>query len=329
MNLSLILHPLDYSAGAKPALARALALAKWHDADLHVLHVRSRRRGIDGEEAAHARLRKIVEARNPEGAKFETVILAGDPVTAVADYARHKSPDLLVVDKHGRRASKLWRAGVFANELARLVASPTLTVLGNHDGANAIADAVFREILCATDFSPASIAALKQGLVLAQQSGGRLTVLHVLDGFPYETVYSGSPAFRLIDEYRGLVAQVTRQLRNAIPQDALNWCDVQTRVVSGVPHRAILSTALEIKPDLIVMGLPARSALDIVFMGSTTSPVLRGAQCPVLTVPVPVGMFESQTLMTSSRASARDSALYSIVPNSASQTNRIAGLASW
>ena len=35
MNLSLILHPLDYSAGAKPALARALALAKWHDADLH------------------------------------------------------------------------------------------------------------------------------------------------------------------------------------------------------------------------------------------------------------------------------------------------------
>jgi hypothetical protein len=25
MNLSLILHPLDYSAGAKPALARALA----------------------------------------------------------------------------------------------------------------------------------------------------------------------------------------------------------------------------------------------------------------------------------------------------------------
>ena len=52
MNLSLILHPLDYSAGAKPALARALALAKWHDADLHVLHVRSRRQAIDGDEAA-------------------------------------------------------------------------------------------------------------------------------------------------------------------------------------------------------------------------------------------------------------------------------------
>ena len=188
---------------------------------------------------------------------------------------------------------------------------------------------MFREILCATDFSPVSIAALKQGSVLAQQSGGRLTVLHVLDGFPYETLYSGSPAFRLIDEYRGLVAQVSRQLRNAIPQDALNWCDVQTRIVSGVPHRAILSAALEIKPDLIVMGLPARSALDIVFMGSTTGPVLRGAQCPVLTVPVPASVIESQTLKTSSRASTLDSDLYSIVPSSASQTNRIGGLASW
>jgi hypothetical protein len=29
-----------------------------------VLHVRPPRRGIDGEEAAHARLRKFVEARN-------------------------------------------------------------------------------------------------------------------------------------------------------------------------------------------------------------------------------------------------------------------------
>jgi Universal stress protein family len=96
-----------------------------------------------------------------------------------------------------------------------------------------------------------------------------------------------------------------------------------------VPHRAILSTALEIKPDLIVMGLPTRSVLDTVFMGSTTSPVLRRAQCPVLTVPVPASIIESQTFMKSSRTSALDSDLYSMVPSRASQTNRIGGLASW
>ena len=329
MNLSLIHHPLDYSTGAKPALARALALARWHEADLHVLHVRSRRRANHGEEAAHARLREFVDARNPDRVKFETVILAGDPVAAVADYALQKSPDLLVVDKHGRRASNLWRAGVFAKELARRVACPTLTVPDTFDGASPTADISFREILCAADFSPASIAALNKALVLAQESGGRLTVLHVLDGFPYETVYSGSRAFRLIDEYHRLVAQVSRQLRNAMPHDALNWCDVQTRVVSGVPHRAILATALEIKPDLIVMGLPVRSALDTVIMGSTTGPVVRGTQCPVLMVPVPANTSESQTLMTSSRAPALDSDIYSMVAGRASQANPIGGLVSW
>jgi nucleotide-binding universal stress UspA family protein len=329
MNLSLILHPLDYSTGAKPALAQALALARWHEADLHVLHVRSLRRAIHGEEAAHARLREFVDARNPDGVKFETVILAGDPVAAVADYALHESPDLLVVDKHGRRASNLWRAGVFAKELARRVACPTLAVPNKFDGASPTADTSFREILCATDYLPASIAALKKALVLAQESGGRLTVLHVLDGFPYETVYSGSGAFRLIDKYHGLVAQVARQLRNAIPHDALNWCDVQTRVVSGEPHRAILATGLEIKPDLIVMGLPVRSALATVIMGSTTGPVVRGTRCPVLMVPVPANTSESQTLMTSSRAPALDSNLYSMVPGRASQSNPIGGLMSW
>ena len=193
---------------------------------------------------------------------FETVILAGDPVTAVADYARHESPDLLVVDKHGRRASNLWRAGIFAKELARLVACPTLIVPDNHDVANSTAGTSFREILCAYGFFPCvHCGAETRRWCLAQQSGGRLTVLHVLDGFPYETVYSGSPAFKLIDEYRSLVAQVSRRLRNAIPQDALNWCDVQTRVVSGVPHRAILATALEIKPDLIVMECPREAHL--------------------------------------------------------------------
>jgi nucleotide-binding universal stress UspA family protein len=111
MNLSLILHPLDYSAGVKSALARTLAQAKWHEADLHVLHMRSRRRGIDGEEAAHARLREFVEARNPDRVKFETVILFGDPVAAVADYALHKSPDLLVARFSVLRIFRLRRLG--------------------------------------------------------------------------------------------------------------------------------------------------------------------------------------------------------------------------
>ena len=274
MNLSLILHPLDYSAGAKPALARALALAKWHDADLHVLHVRSRRRGIDGEEAAHARLREFVEARNPEAAKFETVILAGDPVAAVADYARPQ----IAGPPGGRQAWPPGQQAVASGSLRQGVgASGSLPRRSPCRITMTVRIRLQMQCFARSSVPRTSrlrrLRRLKQALVLAQQSGGRLTVLHVLDGFPYETVYSGSRAFRLIDEYRGLVAQVSRQLRNAIPQDALNWCDVQTRVVSGVPHRAILSTAARDQAGSDRHGTAhARSALDTIVHGLDNQP---------------------------------------------------------
>ena len=95
------------------------------------------------------------------------------------------------------------------------------------------------------DFSSASAVALNQALILAQQSGGRITLLHVLEGFPYETVYSGSRAFRLIDD-RARVEKISRELRHAVPPDVFNWCEVDTTVVSGVAHRSILATAAEI-----------------------------------------------------------------------------------
>lgn len=70
-----------------------------------------------------------------------------------------------------------------------------------------------------------------------------------------------------------------------MPPDAFNWCEIRTTVVSGVAHQSILATAAELNPDLIVMGSPNRNAVDRIVMGSTTTPVLRRAQCPVLVVP--------------------------------------------
>ena len=49
MDLSLIVCPVDFSASGEAALRRALALAQWHEAELHVLYVRpaeSAERGV-------------------------------------------------------------------------------------------------------------------------------------------------------------------------------------------------------------------------------------------------------------------------------------------
>lgn len=277
MNPNVILCPVELSASATAALAHAVALARRYDAHLHVAHVQGGRpRGQAASELA-----VLMRAVDTTGVRLSTVALAGNPVTAVTDHARMIAADLVVVSRHGRYGV-YWRPGVYAKDLARALPCPTLAV---PDAGSRSATSSFDNILIATDFSAASTAALQKALALAQQSGGRLTLLHVLEGFPYGTVYSGAEAFRLIGEYRAHADRIARQMRGDVPADALIRSHVDTRVASGVAHRAIAATASELNADLIVMGLPARRKIDRVIMGSTAAGVLRSAECPVLFVP--------------------------------------------
>jgi nucleotide-binding universal stress UspA family protein len=292
MNPNVILCPIEFSASGTSALVQAVELARWYDADLHVAHVRGgrARRQASGEPlnagGVDLRLSSFMEAVDTEGLRLSTVVLAGDPVTAVTEYAKLIAADLVVVARHGRRYGVYWRPGVYAKDLARDLPCPTLAV---PDGGSPDAKGSFVNILCPTDFSAESSAALQEALVLAQQSGGRLTLLHVLDGFPYETPYSGGAAFRLIGEYRAHVDRLSQQMRSAVAPDAHNWCHIDTRVVSGVAHRTIVATASELNADLIVMGSPERTGIDRVVMASTAPPVLRSVRCPVLLVRASTG----------------------------------------
>ena len=292
VNSSLIVSPVEFSAAGEAVLRRALALARWHDAELHVLYVRPGRSGhstsgaINADDPYLRRLAHVISTSNPEAVAVTPVVLSGDPVTAVTEYARAKAADLVVVGQNGRRGSRFWRSGVLATDLARAISAPTLTISTATVSAAEV-DAAFNNILIAIDFSQTSLRALNKALTMAQQSGDRITLLHVLEGSPDETLYSGSSASRLIGEYPARVDTVKRELRALVPPDALNWCEVETEVVSGLPHDAILATARVRKADLVVIGRPQRTSLDRIVMASTLSGVLRRARCPVLTVPGP------------------------------------------
>jgi nucleotide-binding universal stress UspA family protein len=309
MDLSVIVCAVDFSASGEAALRRALALAQWQESALHVLHVRpgrSRHNAVgktSTDDPFLGRLVEFISSSSPEGIAVTPVVLAGDPVKAVAEYARVKSADLIVVGQNGRRGSRFWSSGVLATDIARAISCPTLTV-----STQAVADgdvtASFNNILCAIDFSAASVRALNEALTIAQQSGGRLTLLNVLEGFPDESVYSGPRAVRLTEDYRARVNEVRRELRALVPPDALNWCEVDTEVVSGIPHDAILATAAERKADLVVIGVPPPTRLHRIVMASTVSNVLRRSRCPVLAVPEPLDV--TQVHSTAIGAGRRD-----------------------
>ena len=291
MNPTVILCPVEFSASGTAAFAQAVELARYYDAKLHVVNVtggRARRwqaREPLGNDGVDDRLSSFRGAVNTDGVRLSTVALAGDPVTAVSEHADLISADLVVVAKHGRRHGFYWRPGVYAKDLARAVSCPTIAV---PEGVLHGAKGSFSEILCPMDFSPASAAALGQALILAQQNGGRLTLLHVIDGSPGETADSGGAAVRLIEEHHARVDGISRQMRAAVPRE-FRLCNVATKVVSGVAHRSILAIAMQLDADLIVMGMPERSGVDRVIMASIATPVLRAAGCPVLMVPLTSG----------------------------------------
>ena len=87
MDLSLIVCPVDFSATGEAAFRRALALAQWHEAELHVLYVRPgrTRRNALGTTSADdpflVRLAEFISSSNPEGFAVTPVVLTGDSST--------------------------------------------------------------------------------------------------------------------------------------------------------------------------------------------------------------------------------------------------------
>ena len=271
------------------AVMKALTLAQWYESNLHVVHVPPSSRVSEGSEAAiHDdlvdRIARIAERSGAGGVKVIPAVLSGSPVRAIADYTNRVSADLVVVEKKARRGSGYWSAGSFAVALGKAVKAPTIAVPSD-DLPPTDSGALFRNIVVATDFSEVSLRALSKALVLAQQSGGSLLLLHVLDGFPYETVYSASRGFRLMQDFRARVARVNRELRSLIPPDAWNWSEIEVATVSGLAHDAIVAAASERRADLLVLGLPRRARMEELATGSTVHGVLRRTTSPVLLVP--------------------------------------------
>lgn len=290
MNKSLIVCPAEFSPSGESAVKYALALALAQDAHLHVVHVLGQRRALfngpaekQGETATQARLRKFVESAASGRPDFQGVLLAGDPLTAVVEYATRHGADVIVVGQHGRQGSPYWRRGVFAVELSRSVGCRILTVPDEIRSGD-VQPVRWGHILCAVDFSEGSAPAVDEAISFGRESSSLLTLVHVVPAFPYETVDGGGEPSRPLRDYQVEVESAEARLRSLGSLARNHFRDVVYRTVPGEPKNAILTLAREIGADLVIVGVSDRS-FDRVLMESTSSVVVRHSPCPVLAVP--------------------------------------------
>lgn len=138
-----------------------------------------------------------------------------------------------------------------------------------------------KKILCPTDFSECSRAALRDAARLASLAGGKLRVMHV-----YQNPAYVMPVGAYLEPSASALAQLrddlVRELDKMTEPLAAEGIDVETRLVEGVPYQAVIDEAKEWGADLIVMGTHGRSGFERAFLGSVAERVVRLAHCPVL-----------------------------------------------
>jgi nucleotide-binding universal stress UspA family protein len=144
--------------------------------------------------------------------------------------------------------------------------------------------ATVTRVLVATDFSPASGAALDFAKTLATRFGASLHVLHVLED-PYVTgafaaeIYAPPPP-GLRESWLRSAEETMAMLVSEADTAAFN---ITSDVVFGPIARTIVERAAQIGADLIVMGTHGRGGVAHLLMGSVAERVVRTAGCPVLT----------------------------------------------
>jgi len=304
IEIKTILCAIDFSDYSRRALDHAVAIARWYESTITVLHVCSvapvaayvpgspifesavltpaDRERLTGE------IGRFAEAADLADVPIEIVIREGSVATEILEQAMHA--DLLVIGTHGRSGFDRLVLGSVTEKVLRKASCPVLTVPAHAPNAVPATPVVFKRILCPVDFSDSSMHALNYALSLAQEADARLTVLHVMAydleveaPEMYETVIFDR---RLsVADYRSRCEACSlERLKAAVPDTVRAYCTVETLLATGKPYREILRVAAEQQADLIVMGVQGRGAADVMVFGSTTQHVVRQATCPVLTI---------------------------------------------
>lgn len=145
-----------------------------------------------------------------------------------------------------------------------------------------------QRILCPTDLSADSRAALAAAGEAARYFGAQLAVLHVcVPAQPAVWPYEGlgiSPYTERVSREETLALrrdELKREVDRVLPGDL----DLKLLVLAGDPAQAILTAAEQFDADLIVIAPHKHNRLRKAILSSTTEEVVKNAACPVIMMP--------------------------------------------
>jgi nucleotide-binding universal stress UspA family protein len=295
-----ILCPTDLSEASTHAIELATTLARWYKGRITAQYVytplvtsiptlptttpsASQADIQRAHDQTAASFRKALD----EGVKVDVTVDLGRPEIEILERAKSLPADMIVMGTHGASGFERLVLGSVAEKVLRKAPCPVLTVPPR---AQSTAVLPFKRVLCAVDFSEASLAGFQLGSSIARQARAELTLVVVLE-WPWKEPPAPSldempsdQAAALAEYRRYLESGAIKRLESIVPEAVRTDCSLQIVIRHGKPYVEILGVADEQRVNLIVIGVRGRNPIDLALLGSTANHVVRSATCPVLTL---------------------------------------------
>jgi nucleotide-binding universal stress UspA family protein len=150
-----------------------------------------------------------------------------------------------------------------------------------------------KKVLIALDYNQSAQKVAEMGYEIAHSMGAEITILHVL----VDPIYYSDPEYSPIVGFSGhlstspLILDSMEEL-NGVVQKFLDKIkqhlgdeNIITLIKNGDFSDSILSTSIEMKADMIVMGSHSQKWLEKIVMGSVSENVLKSSKLPILIIP--------------------------------------------
>jgi nucleotide-binding universal stress UspA family protein len=150
-----------------------------------------------------------------------------------------------------------------------------------------------KRVLIALDYDPTAQKVAEDGFSLAKAMGAKATLLHIIADPVYYSALDhvtimGFAGYQNITPFQndtiGVLINESREFLRKSKQH-LGDDSIDTVVKEGDIADSILSTAKDLKSDIIVMGSHSRKWLEKIIMGSVAEKVLNNSTIPLFIIP--------------------------------------------
>ncbi|MGE5109656.1 MAG: universal stress protein [Acidobacteriaceae bacterium] len=283
MSIRNILLATDFSRCSEVALQFAVFVAERYKAKLLMVHVISESvyKDVPPEilDEAKIRIRADAQAKLQWSRQLvkelpvEVLLEEGPVADTVLALSESRAIDLLVVGTRGHRRIERLLLGSVAEKLSRQARCPVFVV--PESAFSYGSEISLNTILCPTNFSDRSKAALKHGWEMAKMFSGRMLLLHVVEGS------TPSRADRI--QQRMVTEQRLSRLSSLVSNGAASP-EIELTVEFGSIAQSIARVAAERGASLVVLSIERNKPVVAHLPPTITYSVAQQVSCPILTI---------------------------------------------